>query len=412
MATSTSIYSPSFEKLSALYESAKSQGSTKLTLPERPSASDIVPNQYLNGAIGMLSESAVGSYGNHHYLDNRLDEVERNVMGILDRVERKVENNFNYIQKQFNAVNQRFTKVDQQFNAVNQRFTKVDQQLAKVDQDVKAVRDDIKVVKDNVDQLNQRFDEARATNFNRFVRVLEAPIEEVAVSVQDRNGQKRYEVGAGFPDTVEDFWLLKSNIAKLASLARHYSIKGWKKWRCLEKPGLTYYDRLEDAVAAYPQRCLRILAAKWGLEYGQLDQLEIEVETEKMRTTVQKRKVEEERESRKVKAKVGNAYESEISISPSENQGVMVRRKTTIAEPEVRVHRQTTLEEVIRQYHVQDHLGASDESTEPAWETSSSAQAVRHRTRAAVGQDPLLDERHREPHISTVVDAQPKISDD
>ena len=259
--------------------------------------------------------------------------------------------------------------------------------------------------------------------------MLEAPIEEVAVSVQDRNGQKRYEVGAGFPDTVEDFWLLKSNskpcklftrvsrltsivVAKLASLARHYSIKGWKKWRCLEKPGLTYYDRLEDAVAAYPQRCLRILAAKWGLEYGQLDQLEIEVETEKMRTTVQKRKVEEERESRKVKAKVGNAYESEISISPSENQGVMVRRKTTIAEPEVRVHRQTTLEEVIRQYHVQDHLGASDESTEPAWETSSSAQAVRHRTRAAVGQDPLLDERHREPHISTVVDAQPKISDD
>ena len=237
-------------------------------------------------------------------------------------------------------------------------------------------------------------------------------------------------MGAGFPDTVEEFWLLKSNskpcelftclsrltsiiVAKLTSLARHYSIKGWKKWPCLdqEKSGSTQYDRLEDAIAAYPQRCLRILAAKWGLEYGQLDRLEMD--TEKIRATGQKRKVEDETESRRVKAKVGSTCETEISILSSESQEVIVKRKTTTAEPEVRVHRQTTLEEVMRHYHVPGNPRISDGSTGLAWETSSSVQAARHRVRAAVGQDPPVpDERHRRPRISKVVDAQPKISDD
>ena len=434
MATPTSIYSPSYEKLKALYESAKSEGATTLILPERPSGPDVIPNRYLNSAISMLGESAACLHRNHHYLDTRLDEFERNIEeqvtkldGTVHRLERKVDQNFHYVQKQFNAIDQRFDKVDQRFNQVDQRFNQVEDDIKAVKDDVKAVKDDVKAVKDDV---NQRFDEAKAINFNQFATALETPIAEVAVLVQDRNGQKKYEVGAGFPDTVEEFWLLKSNskpcelftrlsrltsiiVAKLTSLARHYSIKGWKKWPRLdrEKPGPTQYDRLEDAVAAYPQGCLRILAATWGLNYRQMDRLE--TETEKPRATAQKRKVEDETESRRVKAKVGSAYETEISILSSETQEVIVRRKTTTAEPEVRVHQQTTLEEVMREYNMPGYHMNSQESAELAWETSSSAKAARHRLRAVGGLDPPVpDETRRRLRTGKLVDVQPKVSDD
>jgi hypothetical protein len=68
MATSTSTYSLSFEKLKGLQRSAHPQH--ELTLPERPSGFETDSNPYLDSAIGMLGESAVYLYDSHHYMDS------------------------------------------------------------------------------------------------------------------------------------------------------------------------------------------------------------------------------------------------------------------------------------------------------------------------------------------------------
>jgi len=406
MATSTSTYSLSFEKLKGLQRSAHPQH--ELTLPERPSGFETDLNPYLDSAIGMLGESAVYLYDNHHYMDSRFDGIETRIDKLDTRVD-KLD-----------------TRVGKWFDYVNKRFVKIEDDIKAVKDDVKAVKDDVKAVKDDV---NQRFDEARAINFNRFARVLDAEIEKVAAPVQDENGQKRYQVGAGFPETVEEFWLLKSNskpsklstrllklksiiVGKLASLARHYSIKGWKNWQCLdrENPKTTQYDRLEDAVAAHSQRCLRILAAKWNLEYEQLER--IDGEPEEIRPVAQKRKADDETETRRVKPRRGSEFETEISIISSKSEEVIIKSKTTKTGPEVRVHRQTTLEEVLQQYHPPGQSRMSVESAELGYETSSSARAARLRVHAAMGMDPPVSGGGRRiPRISKVMDVKPKDSE-
>jgi len=420
MATSTSTYSLSFEKLKGLQRSAHPQH--ELTLPERPSGFETDSNPYLDSAIGMLGESAAYLYDNHHYMDSRFDGIETRI----DKLDTRVDKLDTRVGKWFDYVNKRFVKIEDDIKAVKDDVKAVKDDVKAVKDDVKAVKDDVKAVKDDV---NQRFDEARAINFNRFARVLDAEIEKVAAPVQDENGQKRYQVGAGFPETVEEFWLLKSNskpsklstrllkltsiiVGKLASLARHYSIKGWKNWQCLdrENPKTTQYDRLEDAVAAHSQRCLRILAAKWNLEYEQLER--IDGEPEEIRPVAQKRKADDETETRRVKPRRGSEFETEISIISSKSEEVIIKSKTTKTGPEVRVHRQTTLEEVLQQYHPPGQSGMSVESAELGYETSSSARAARLRVHAAMGMDPPVSGGGRRiPRISKVMDVKPKDSE-
>lgn len=382
MATSMSTYSLSFEKLKNLHRSAHPRH--VLPLPDRPPRLGADSDPYLNGAIVMLGESAVHLHEELDYFDSRSDKVDKR----FDKLDIKVDGHFKY---------------------VNQRFDEVDQRFAKVD---------------------QRFDEAKAISFNRFARELDTEIQGVPAPIKDENGQTRYEVGPSFPETVEEFWLLESDgesselpthllmliliiVNKLASLARHYSVKGWRRWKSRESddPNATQYNHLEDAVTAHRQRCLRILATTWGLEYSQLRRLE--GEAEEMRPTTRKRKADDETESRRIRAKMESEYETEISIVSSKSEEVIVKSRRTQAGPEVRVHRQTTLEEVLRQYHVPGHSIKSVGSTELEYETSSSARAARHGVRAALGiGPPASSERRRMPHISKVTDEKSRDSED
>lgn len=244
MTTSISTYSLSFEKLKSLQRLTHSQH--KLTLPEWSSEFEIDLNSYLDSAIDMLSESAVYLYDNHHYMNSYFDDIETR----FDKLDTRVEKWFDYVNKQF----------------------------VKIENDIKAVKNDVKAVKNDV---NQRFDKTRAINFNQFAKVLNVEIKKIVTSVQDENDQKRYQVSVDFSETVEEFWLLKFNsklsrlstcllkltliiVDKLASLARHYFIKSWKNWQCLnrENSKTTQYNCLEDVIAAYSQRCLWILATK------------------------------------------------------------------------------------------------------------------------------------------------------
>jgi len=442
MATSMSTYSLSFEKLKNLHRSAHPRH--VLPLPDRPPRLGADSDPYLNGAIVMLGESAVHLHEELDYFDSRSDKVDKR----FDKLDIKVDGHFKYVNQRFDEVDQRFNEVDQRFNEVDQRFNEVDQRFNKLEDDVKAVKDDVKAVKDDVkavkDDVNQRFDEvdqrfakvdqrfdeAKAISFNRFARELDTEIQGVPAPIKDENGQTRYEVGPSFPETVEEFWLLESDgesselpthllmliliiVNKLASLARHYSVKGWRRWKSRESddPNATQYNHLEDAVTAHRQRCLRILATTWGLEYSQLRRLE--GEAEEMRPTTRKRKADDETESRRIRAKMESEYETEISIVSSKSEEVIVKSRRTQAGPEVRVHRQTTLEEVLRQYHVPGHSIKSVGSTELEYETSSSARAARHGVRAALGiGPPASSERRRMPHISKVTDEKSRDSED
>ena len=215
MAASNSTYSFSFEKLKNLHRSA--QGVATLTLPERPLGSEIDPNRYLNGAISMLSDSIVSLYGNHHYLDDRFDKIEIQ----FGKTDRQVRNHFDYLNQRLDKdVNQRFDKLEWRFDKLEQRFDKLEWRFDKLEQRFDKLEwrfDKLEQRFDKFEQrfdkfecdVNQRFDEAKAINFNRFAKSLYAPIRKVAAPVQDGNGRTRYEVAPAFPKTIKRFWLLQ-----------------------------------------------------------------------------------------------------------------------------------------------------------------------------------------------------------
>ncbi len=273
MMTSISTYSLSFEKLKSLQRLTHSQH--ELTLSEWSSEFEIDLNSYLDSAIDMLSESAVYLYDNHHYMNSHFDDIETRI----DKLDTHVDKLDIRVEKWFDYVNKQFVKIKNDVKAVKN-------DVKAVKNDVKAVKNDVKAVKNDV---NQRFNKTKVINFNQFAKVLNVEIEKIATSVQDENDQKRYQVSVDFYETVEEFWLLKSNskfsklstrlwkltsiiVDKLASLARHYFIKSWKNWQCLnwKNSKTTQYNLLEDAIAAHSQWCLWILATKWNLEYEQL----------------------------------------------------------------------------------------------------------------------------------------------
>ena len=161
---------------------------------------------------------------------------------------------------------------------------------------------------------------------------------------------------------------------------------------------------------AHPEQCLQALAATWGLEYGQLER--VDKRAEETHFTSQKRKADDETEPRRVKARRASNCVTELSISSTESQELIIRRKTIKSEPEVKVHRRTTLEEIMEQHHVPGHSQTSGTSVELGWETSSSARVARHFIRAAGGASPPApDGKRRVPHVGTVVDEDRKGKD-
>ncbi len=146
----------------------------------------------------------------------------------------------------------------------------------------------------------------------------------------------------------------------------------------------TQYAALEDAVAAHPELCLQALAVKWGLEYGQLER----PKPQDARPTAQKRKADTESESRRVRHRVANEFEADISIVSTSSEEVIVRRRTTFYEPYDRVLNHTTLRELLADDHPPERTELSPASTQLRWGTNSSTRAARHHVRAMGEADP------------------------
>lgn len=372
----------------------------ELTLSEWSSEFEIDLNSYLDSAIDMLSESAVYLYDNHHYMNSRFDDIETRI----DKLDSRFDKLDTYVEKWFDYVNKQFVKIEN---------------------DIKAVKNDVKAVKNDV---NQRFDKTRAINFNRFAKVLNVEIKKIATSVQDENGQKRYQVSVDFSETVEEFWLLKFNsklsrlstrllkltliiVDKLASLARHYFIKSWKNWQCLNRENFktTQYNRLEDVIAAHSQRCLWILATKWNLEYEQLKR--IDDESEKIRSVAQKRKANDEMKTRRIKLRRESEFKTKMSIIFSKSEEMIIKSKTTKTKSEVRIHHQTTLKKILQQYHSLKQSRMFKKSTKLEYETLSSTRATRLHVYAVMEIDSsVLSEERRISCISKMMNVKSKDS--
>ena len=426
MIRSTLTFSPSFERLAKLRLAA----SPHCILPslDEPPVSGTDPSPYFDKAIAILGESAVHLHEQARYSDSRYDKID--------------------------DLNTAIVKLDgntEKYNRyVNKRVDRLEGDLGTVKRDVKIVKDDVKAFRVDVnqrfddvnrrfddvnrrfDEIDQRFDTLQAMLFNRLARFLHTRIQKVGVLIQGRNGHKSYESSRDFPTTVKQFWLLQGNskhievipplikltafiVTKLTSLARYYSVEGWEDWKSLdeEETGQTQYNNLEDAVAAHPMLCLRALAEKWYLEYGQLQKLDDD--TEEFHVTKRKRKADDDTNIRRIKVKRGNDYEAEISILSSTSDEVVLQSTITRSGPKLRVPRQATLEEILNK---SERSRNSLESAGIGWETSSSVRAARHRLRAQIGMDPpvpndpAIGEKRREPRAGVVMDIRSKASEE
>ncbi|KAK2810934.1 hypothetical protein FQN50_002525 [Emmonsiellopsis sp. PD_5] len=140
--------------------------------------------------------------------------------------------------------------------------------------EIEGVKEEMEAIRRDVEGVKREIVGVRGVIANQGVRGLGSGIVRVAPAARGNNDDDDAVHGA-FPVTVRDFWRLlqpgKEHI--LLQLATRYSIDGWKNWRRIEMDDSTslQFHSLEDAISVYPMRCLRALAAAWGLSFDLLE---------------------------------------------------------------------------------------------------------------------------------------------
>jgi septal ring factor EnvC (AmiA/AmiB activator) len=202
MAPSAVPFEPSYAALTNLrHKIHKHTTSVNLTLPTRPLDLSTDSNPYLDGAIGILSDSTALLYDDDAPWAVKVIEVKKAV----DRVD---------------------TKVDE-----------VKTEVAEIKTEVAEIKTEIGLLGERQDRLENQIDDVRtAVNNGRAIQLnslrkwLDDPIQPVSALVQIGDRQ-RYMVAEDFPTTVRDFWRLLSNKSALTRLANHYSVASWDRWK-------------------------------------------------------------------------------------------------------------------------------------------------------------------------------------
>jgi hypothetical protein len=310
-------FEPSYTALRNLRQKIHKHTTTSvnLTLPNRPQDLFTDSNPYLDGAIGMLSDSTAFLYDDDAPWAIRVAEVKRGV----DRVDAKVDE----VKTQVDEVK---TQVDEVKTQVDEVKTQVDEVKTQVDE----VRTQVAEVKTQMKSMDERLtaqvDDVRASlrnhtaiQLNSLRKWLGDSMEPVSAPVQV-NGSWKYTVGEGFPERVKDFWKLTLHPTVLIKLARHYSVQGWDRWKraTSRDTDVTCYMELEDAVTAHPYKCLMQLAMKWGLQYSALER----PRTPLQRQGLGKRKAETDNGSRRVRAREDHGSDSTTGSESTSSQDV------------------------------------------------------------------------------------------
>jgi len=158
-----------------------------------------------------------------------------------------------------------------------------------------------------------------AIQLNSLRKWLDDPIQPVSASIQIGDCQS-YTVAADFPTTIREFWRLLSNKSSLIKLAKHYSVVGWERWQrsASYDTDATSYDTIENAVTAYPSKCLRSLAMTWGLQYSALERLGRPQRQEGLGRH-HKRKADTDNGSRRVRAREDQDSDSTAESTSSQD---------------------------------------------------------------------------------------------
>jgi len=159
---------------------------------------------------------------------------------------------------------------------ISEKFDDLDKKVGRLESEVADVKREIKQLGIRTGRLEIQVEDVKtqmtALQINSLRRTLDDPIEPISAPVELENG-RRYMVAKDFPETIKDFWTLIHDSSTLSRLVRHYSVHGWQKWNRSNSDDTeaSLFDNLDDAVAAHPHKCLRILASKWGLQYSYLE---------------------------------------------------------------------------------------------------------------------------------------------
>jgi len=181
MAPSAVPFEPSYTALKNLRQKIHKHTTTSvnLTLPIRPQDLSTDSNPYLDGAIGMLSDSTAFLYDDDAPWAVRVAEVKRGV----DRVDAKVDE----VKTQVDEVKTQVDEVKTQVAEVKTQMRSMDERLTT-----------------QVDDVRESLRNHTAIQLNCLRKWLGDPIEPVLASVQVKDCW-RYTVAEGFPSRVKDF---------------------------------------------------------------------------------------------------------------------------------------------------------------------------------------------------------------
>jgi len=253
MAPSALPYERSHTALKTLHRTIHERAAAPvyLALPERPRNLSTERDPYIDDAISMLSTSANYLYNEHRTwvlntleVKDGIDTLNRRI-GRVEKDVRDVKSQVDEVKSQVDEVKSQVAKFE---NQVDEHFTKLES------------------------QAEQRFINSTGIQLNSLRKLLDETIEPILAPVRVGDEQ-RYTAAKEFPETVRDFWKLVLNPSALANLARHYSISGWRRWgrHGSDDTDATEYNSLEDAITAHRDKCLLMLACKWGLQYSLLE---------------------------------------------------------------------------------------------------------------------------------------------
>ena len=260
-------------------------------------------------------------------------------------------------------------------------------------------------LENQIDNVRSGVNNGMAIQLNSLRKWLDDPIQPVSacVLIEDR---ARFTVAAGFPTTIREFWRLLSNKSTLVRLAEHYSIVGWERWQRNSSydTDATSYDTIENAVAAYPSKCLRSLAMTWGLQYSALERSGGPQKYEgrlggplRQEGRLGKRKAETDNGSRRVREREDQDNNSTTGSESTSSQDVddQGSQQSRVISVQVRVPARTEgrygdlLERMLAAADERGHYEPREPSEVLGWKIESSTTTERRRRRFRnAGQSP------------------------
>jgi hypothetical protein len=181
-------------------------------------------------------------------------------------------------------------KVEKFEHGAKEALTELSERLDDVEEDLKEHRKEVKSVQSQVESLQRGIENGSARQINALRIHLRDSIEPIYAPALVA-GKYTFALSPDFPRTIADCWRLLTDITlrfpttkdpanesrrlttalahALVRLAKHYSVTDWERWQrgSSDDTERTDYVSIEDAVAAHPYQCWKILVTKWGLQH-------------------------------------------------------------------------------------------------------------------------------------------------